>query len=63
MKARYKVHRFEMRMTIDQHELERFLNSLEGDVVAIIPNVTGTKPFQTSSVDFLFIVEKEVRAG
>ncbi len=27
-------------MKVDQDNLERFLNSLEGDVVAIIPNVT-----------------------
>lgn len=55
MKARYRVHRFEIKMTADQSKLEQFLNSLEGDVVAIIPNVT---PIPATYVDFLLIVEK-----
>jgi len=52
---KYRVHRFAIRMTRDQHRLEQFLNSLEGEVVAIIPNVTH---FPITSVDFLLIVEK-----
>jgi hypothetical protein len=59
-KMKYRVHRFDIRMTRDQQNLERFLNSLEGEVVTIIPNVKPT--FQpmgaTASVDFLFIIEK-----
>jgi hypothetical protein len=54
---KYKVHRFEIRMTSDQGNLERFLNSLDGEVVAIIPNVT-TQIFWLSRVDFLLIIEK-----
>ncbi len=42
-------------MTRDQGRLEEFLNSLEGEVVAIIPNVT---PFPATYVDFVLIVEK-----
>jgi len=57
MKARYRVHRFDIKMTADQRKLEQFLNSLEGEVVAIIPNTTS-KTFATSVVDFLLIVEK-----
>ena len=52
---RYRVHRFNIRMTRDQGKLEQFLNSLEGEVVAIIPNVT---PMPATYVDFLLIVEK-----
>ena len=52
---KYRVHRFSISMTRDQHKLEKFLNSLEGDVVAIIPNVT---PFPATFVNFLLIVEK-----
>jgi hypothetical protein len=52
---KYRVHRFELRMTRDQHKLEDFLNSLEGDVVAIIPNVT---PVPATYVDFVLIVER-----
>ena len=52
---KYRVHRFSIRMTEDQSKLELFLNSLEGEVVAIIPNVT---PFPATLVNFLVIVEK-----
>jgi hypothetical protein len=59
MKEKYRVHRFDIKMTTDQSKLEQFLNSLEGEVVAIVPNVTSHgKPFQTAVVDFLLIVEK-----
>ena len=55
MKARYRVYRFDIRMTRDQSRLEQFLNSLEGEVVTIIPNVT---PMPATYVDFLLIVER-----
>jgi hypothetical protein len=42
-------------MTRDHRKLEQFLNSLDGEVVAIIPNVT---PLPATYVDFLLIVEK-----
>ena len=54
---KYKVHRFDLKMTTDQHALEQFLNSLSGEVVAIIPNVT-LGFFWAHRVDFLLIVEK-----
>jgi hypothetical protein len=38
MQTKYRVHRFEIKMTSDQSRLEQFLNNLEGEVVAIIPN-------------------------
>ena len=47
-------------MKRDQRELEHFLNGLEGEVVAIVPNVSPN--FQaggmSAKVNFLFIVEK-----
>ena len=52
---KYRVHRFDIKMTSDQYKLEQFLNSLKGDVVAIIPNVTYVP---MTHVDFLLIVEK-----
>ena len=52
---KYRVHRFNLRMTADQSKLEQFLNSLEGEIVAIIPNVT---PVPATFVDFVLIVEK-----
>jgi hypothetical protein len=58
MSTKYRVHRFDLRMTADQSKLEQFLNSLEGEIVAIIPNVTVTPFTWASKVDFLLIVEK-----
>ena len=59
---KYKVHRLDINMYRDQNMLERFLNSLKGEVVSIIPNVARTTLFQiygiTRKVNFLLIVEK-----
>jgi len=57
---KYKIHRFTLKMAEDQSTLEQFLNSLEGEVVAIIPNVTPkfTPGGMGASVDFLLIIEK-----
>lgn len=57
---KYKVHQFPLRMTIDQERLEDFLNNLQGDVVAIIPNVAPVPFTWHAKVDFLLIVEKLV---
>ena len=57
MSAKYRVHRFDLSMTKDQDKLELFLNSLEGEIVAIIPNVT-MGVLWAHKVDFLLIVEK-----
>lgn len=54
---KYKVHRFDIKMTKDQGKLEQFLNSLEGEIIAIIPNVTVSF-FWIHKVNFLLIVEK-----
>jgi hypothetical protein len=60
MKARYRVHRFDIDMTKDQRRLEQFLNALEGEVVAIIPSVSPkfTAGGMGAKVSFLLIVEK-----
>ena len=52
---KYRVHQFNISMTRDQQKLEQFLNNLEGEVIAIIPNVT---PLPATMVNFLLIVEK-----
>ena len=61
-KAKYKVHRLDIKMDEDQEKLEQFLNNLEGEVVSIIPNIAKTSLLQiygvTRKVDFLFVVEK-----
>jgi len=55
--VKYKVHRFDLKMTQDQGKLEQFLNGLDGEVVAVVPNVT-VHVFWIHKVDFLLIVEK-----
>jgi len=57
---KYKVHKFDIKMTRDQDRLEEFLNSLKGEIVSIFPNVKPTMQGigGTAKVDFLFIVEK-----
>jgi len=55
---KYKVHHFKIHMTNDQDKLEKFLNSLRGEVVSIIPNVAPFPVFLFARVDFLLIVEK-----
>ncbi len=57
MSTKYRVHRFDLSMTKDQDKLEQFLNSLEGEIIAIIPNIALTVPW-AHKVDFLLIVEK-----
>ena len=55
---KYKVHQFKLKMTSDQNVLEEYLNSLEGEIVAIIPNASVTPFTWATRVDFLLIVEK-----
>jgi len=54
---KYRVHRLDISMTRDQVKLEQFLNNLDGEVIAIIPNIT-VQVFWIHKVDFLLIVEK-----
>lgn len=54
---RYRVHRFDLDLTKNQHELEQFLNNLKGEIVAIIPNISLWF-FWIHRVDFLLIVER-----
>jgi hypothetical protein len=57
---KYRVHRLEVKQDTAQEKLELFLNSLNGEVLSILPYVSPT--FQgmgaTSKVLFLLIVEK-----
>jgi len=53
---RHKIHKFKLSMTEDQDKLELFLNSLDGEIVAIIPNATTSLPF--TYIDFVLVVEK-----
>lgn len=59
---KYRIHHFDLKMTREEDNLEQFPNSLEGDVVAIIPNVTMGF-FWIPRVNFLLIVEKLHSSG
>jgi len=54
---KYRVHQFDIRMNRDQSRLEQFLNNLDGEVVAIVPNVTVSFLW-FHRVDFLLVIEK-----
>jgi hypothetical protein len=60
LKARYKVHRFDVAMKYDQNRFEQFLNSLEGEVVSIVPNVTPSWTFggMGARVYYFWVIEK-----
>ena len=57
---KYKVHRIDVKSYNIQDKLELFLNKLDGEVLAVIPNVKPTFQLMgaTAKVDFLLIVEK-----
>lgn len=61
---RYKIHKLEINMEKDQVKLELFLNSINGDVISIIPNIAKTTIFQiygfTRKIDFIYIIEKTI---
>ncbi len=56
----YRVERFDIDMEKEQAKLEQYLNSIEGEIISIIPNIKPTfKPMgATAKVDFLYIVVK-----
>ena len=60
---KYKVHRFDLKMTADPCYLEQFLNSLKGEIVAIIPNVTPVPFTWHVKVDFVLVVEKQLETA
>jgi hypothetical protein len=58
MSIKYRVHRFDLKMTDGQSRLEQFMNNLDGEIIAIIPNVTTMPLTWAASMDFLLVVEK-----
>lgn len=58
----YRVHRFDIDLERDHSTLETFLNGLDGEVVAVIPNIRKTTLAQiygaARKIDFLLIVER-----
>jgi hypothetical protein len=57
--SKIHIHEIDVRMTADREHVESFLNSLNGDVIAIIPNVHNILGSNLIGVDFLWVVEKD----
>jgi len=55
---KYKVHKLNLKLAQEPELLESFLNNLEGEVVAVIPNVTTKFLYYGSKVNTVLIVEK-----
>jgi hypothetical protein len=55
---KYKVHQLEVKCTNFQETLEQFLNKLEGEILAVIPNVKPYFLCYGAKVNFVLIVEK-----
>jgi len=57
---KYKVHRVEVDKDTMQENLEQLINSLHGDILAVVPHVRPTFQFMgaTSKTDYLLVVEK-----
>jgi len=57
---KYNVHRLNVNGDNMQDNLNRFINSLNGEIIAIIPNVKPTflGMGATAKVNYLLIVEK-----
>lgn len=60
VKARYKVHRFDVVMRTGQARFEQFLNSLEGEVVSVIPSVSPSWTFggMGARTYYFWVIEK-----
>jgi hypothetical protein len=58
----YKVHRLEVEKGNLQDKLEKFINSLHGEVISVFPNVRPTFQLMgaTAKVDYILIIEKMV---
>jgi len=60
VKARYRVHRFDVVMRTDQERFEQFLNSLEGEVVSVVSSVSPSWTFagMGARTFYFWVIEK-----
>lgn len=58
----YTVHRLDIDIDEEHEKLEEFLNSLDGEVVSVIPHIRSLSLFQiygaSRRTDFVLIIEK-----
>ena len=57
---KFRVHRLEVNEDTIQEKLEQFLNKMDEEVLAIVPNFTPSFQLMgaTSKVNFILIIEK-----
>jgi hypothetical protein len=55
---KYRVHRLDVKKDDIREKLEDFLNKLEGEVIAVIPNVTQYFMMYGAKINYVLIVEK-----
>jgi hypothetical protein len=55
---KYRTHRVDVNKENMQDKLEQFINKLDGEVVAILPNVTQYVMMYGAKINYLLIVEK-----
>jgi len=54
---KYKVHRIEVNRDNMQDKIEQFLKTLNGEVIAVIPNVTPYFMMYGAKIDFVLVIE------
>ena len=52
---RYQVHQFDLTTARDRHDLEDFLNGLEGEVISVLPDLPG---FPAAPMRVVWIIER-----
>ena len=57
---KYTVHRLDVKSDNMQDKLDKFINSLKGEVISIVPNVNPTflGMGATARINYLLIIEK-----
>jgi len=55
---KYRTHRLDVNKDNIQEKLEAFINNLDGEIIAIIPNVTQYFLMYGAKINYLIIVEK-----
>ena len=55
---KYRTHRLDVNKVNIQEKLEAFINNLDGEIIAIIPNVTQYFLMYGAKINYLIIVEK-----
>jgi hypothetical protein len=58
--AKYRVQRFDVMMRKDQARFEQFLNSLEGELISVIPSVSPSWTFggMGAGTHYFWVIEK-----